>query len=140
MRRPRTSRTDSVRPGLSGRIAILALALALVLAGFGDALRHAHDGPAVEPNADCVVDHQRHESLEHSTPIDEPHVEADGAKHEHGCVACHGSRIRVAFTDGFARAPLPTFAERPFVDQQNSPFDARLRLPSPRGPPSVRIS
>lgn len=131
----------SNRPNLLLRSACLAFVLALVLAGFGDALHHAHEGPLVEPtDADCVVDHEFHESPEHLTPIDEPHVETEGAAHEHGCVGCHGSRTRVAVANGGVRSPVPERAERASLGHVRADAGDDERLPAPRGPPCFAIS
>lgn len=138
--RGEAERDVEVRALVPLRLAAAAgLACILVLAGLGDAVRHGHEGPVVE-TVDCVVDHERHEGAQHSTPVDEPHVETDAEEHEHGCVACHGSRIRVAVAASVGFSQLPVFTGRTLIENGRA-SDARThRLPSPRGPPPAQSS
>lgn len=114
------------------------LAIGLAFAGLGDALRHQHEG-LTSQTEDCVVDHDRHESIEHLTPVDEPHVEGEGERHQHECLGCQGHRVRVLFTATAERVPLPVVeavVRMPVVQRSERATCHR----APRGPPRNRTA
>lgn len=117
----------------------LALSLLLVLTSLVDLAGHEHAASRQHASQECAIDHQR----DHAPLVDAPggaptpHLAAAGERHEHQCLGCRLSGLRIALAPLAVAVGLGLAAEASATPCSLSRTLVSWTGRTTRGPPSA---